>query len=326
MPAGRRARVVITDQTFPDLAEEKRIAAETGAELVVREDVVAEAEVAALTAGADVVMLAYAQITDAVLAGLAPGATVIRYGIGYETIDVEAATRHGVRVCNVPDYGADTVADHTVTLALAVLRRVAEHHAALTGSEDGWVTTTGLGPVPAVSDVTCGLVGTGQIGRRVAARLRAFGARVIAYDPYADPAAVAAEGIGLVSLEELLESADIVSVHAPLTPETRHLIDASAIAAMKETAILVNTARGALVDTRAAAEAVTAGRLGGLGLDVFESEPLEAGHPLRSAPRTLLTPHAAFYSERSLANLQLFAAEEMGRAVRGERLRCQLNR
>ncbi|WP_029089329.1 C-terminal binding protein [Brevibacterium album] len=326
MPAGRRARVVITDQTFPDLAEEKRIAAETCAELIVREDVVAEAEVAALTAGADVVMLAYAQITDAVLAGLAPGATVIRYGIGYETIDFEAATRHGVRVCNVPDYGADTVADHTVTLALTVLRRVTEHHAALTGSEDGWVTTAGLGPVPAVSDVTCGLVGTGQIGRRVAARLRAFGARVIAYDPYADPAAVAAEGIGLVSLEELLESADIVSVHAPLTPETRHLIDASAIAAMKDTAILVNTARGALVDTRAAAEAVTAGRLGGLGLDVFESEPLEAGHPLRSAPRTLLTPHAAFYSERSLANLQLFAAEEMGRAVRGERLRCQLNR
>ncbi|GAA2094037.1 C-terminal binding protein [Brevibacterium salitolerans] len=322
----RARRVVITDQSFPGLAHEERAAARAGAELVVRSDVTAEAEVAELTAGADVVMLAYAEITDRVLAGLAEGATVIRYGIGYETIDVEAAARHGVRVCNVPDYGADTVADHTVMLALAVLRRVADYHARITASESGWVSATDLGPIAAVSDVTYGLVGTGQIGRKVAARVRAFGAEVIAYDPYADAEAVAAEGITLTDFDTLLECADIVSVHAPLTPETRHLIDARAMAAMKDSAILVNTARGALVDTRAAAEAVSAGRLGGLGLDVLESEPLEEGHPLRTAPRTLLTPHAAFYSERSLTNLQRFAAEEMERALRGESLRCQLRR
>jgi D-3-phosphoglycerate dehydrogenase len=160
----------------------------------------------------------------------------------------------------------------------------------------------------------------------VARRIRAFGATVVAYDPYADAQAVAEDGIELRPLDQVLEHADIVSVHAPLTPETHHLIDAQALAAMKDSAILVNTARGALVDTVAAAQAVTEGTIGALALDVMESEPLEADHPLRTAPRTMLTPHAAFCSERSMANLQLFASQEMGRALRGEPLRCQLNR
>jgi D-3-phosphoglycerate dehydrogenase len=154
----------------------------------------------------------------------------------------------------------------------------------------------------------------------VARRIRAFGATVVAYDPYADAQAVAEDGIELRPLDQVLEHADIVSVHAPLTPETHHLIDAQALAAMKDSAILVNTARGALVDTVAAAQAVTEGTIGALALDVMESDPL------RTAPRTMLTPHAAFCSERSMANLQLFASQEMGRALRGEPLRCQLNR
>jgi D-3-phosphoglycerate dehydrogenase len=239
---------------------------------------------------------------------------------------VEAATRLGVRVCNVPDYGADTVADHTVALALTSLRRIADYHAAIVDGPDGWIHAAQIGRIPAVSDVVYGLIGTGQIGRKVARRIRAFGATVVAYDPYADAQAVAEDGIELRPLDQVLEHADIVSVHAPLTPETHHLIDAQALAAMKDSAILVNTARGALVDTVAAAQAVTEGTIGALALDVMESEPLEADHPLRTAPRTMLTPHAAFCSERSMANLQLFASQEMGRALRGEPLRCQLNR
>lgn len=318
-------RVVITEQSFPHLDEEQAAARAEGAELIIGDGVLDEDAVADLTAGADVVLLAYAPITERVLAGLAPGATVIRYGIGFETIDVEAATRLGVRVCNVPDYGADTVADHTVALALASLRRIADYHAEVTG-ENGWIHAAQIGQIPAVSDVVYGLVGTGQIGRKVARRIGAFGATVIAHDPYADAEAVAADGITLTDLDDVLARADILSIHAPLSPETHHIIDAAALAAMKDTAIVVNTARGALLDTRAAAEAVSAGRIGALALDVMESEPLEADHPLRTAPRTLLTPHAAFYSTRSMANLQLFAAQEMGRALRGEPLRCQLNR
>lgn len=319
-------RVVITDHEFPDLSVERRIAEEAGAHLDVHEDVRAASEVAELVDGADVVMLAYAEMTDEVLARLADGATVIRFGIGVDSVDVEAATRHGVRVCNVPDYGADTVADHTVALALASVRRLADYHAEIVKGEAGWIAAPSLGAIPAVSDLSYALVGTGQIGRKVAARLRAFGATVIAYDPYVKPGALDDEGIEIVDLPELWERADVVSLHAPLTPETRHIVGAEAIAALKDTAIIVNTARGGLLDTRAAAEAVIAGTLGGLGLDVFEDEPLDEGHPLRRAPRTILTPHAAYYSTRSLANLQLYAAEEMGRALRGEELRAQVNR
>lgn len=319
-------RVVITDHEFPDLSVERRIAEEAGAHLDVHEYVRAASEVAELVDGADVVMLAYAEMTDEVLARLADGATVIRFGIGVDSVDVEAATRHGVRVCNVPDYGADTVADHTVALALAAVRRLADYHAEIVKDEAGWIAAPSLGAIPAVSDLTYALVGTGQIGRKVAARMRAFGASVIAYDPYVTPGALDDEGIEVVDLPELWERADVVSIHAPLTPETRHIVGAEAIAALKDTAIIVNTARGGLLDTQAAAEAVIAGTLGGLGLDVFEDEPLEEGHPLRRAPRTILTPHAAYYSTRSLANLQLYAAEEMGRALRGEELRAQVNR
>lgn len=320
------ARVVITDHEFPSLVEEKRIAAQCGAVLDAHEDVIEQEEVAFLVAGADVVLLAYAQITESVLAQLAPGATVIRYGIGYDTIDVAAASRLGVKVCNVPDYGADTVADHTVALALASVRRLADYHAEVVSSPSGWIPAPTIGTVPAISDLTYGLVGTGQIGRKVAARIRAFGANVIAYDPYVRGRVLADEGIEVVSFDELCARSDVLSIHAPLTPETRHIVGEDAIAALKNSAIIVNTARGPLLDTRAAAEAMAEGRLGGLALDVFEGEPLEDGHPLREAPRTILTPHAAYYSSRSLANLQLYAAEEMGRALRGEALRAQINR
>jgi D-3-phosphoglycerate dehydrogenase len=319
-------RVVITDHEFPALADEHRIAEQNGAELEDHSSLTTPAEVIPAIEGADVVLLAYADMCDDVLAHLAEGATVIRYGIGYDTIDVEAATRRGIRVCNVPDYGADTVADHTIALALASVRHIPEYHSIVSQEPDGWIPAPEEGPIPAISDLTYALVGTGQIGRKVAARIRAFGAQVIAYDPYADAEKLAPEGITLVGLDEIWERADVVSVHAPLTPETRHIVGSDAISKLKSTAVIVNTARGALVDTRAAAEAVTSGDLGGLALDVFEGEPLESGHPLRQAPRTILTPHAAYYSTRSLANLQLYAAEEMGRALRGERLRAQVNR
>lgn len=313
-------RVIITDHDFPAVADEHRIAEECGAEFEVLR-VTEASEVAEATTGADVLIVGNAAIDETVSAGLADGATVIRY----DSIDVDAASAHGVRVCNIPDYGADTVADHTVMLMLAVLRRVRDFTAKLT-TEDGWMWPPEIGEIPAVADCVVGLVGTGQIGRKVAARIRAFGATVIAYDPYADAAALKEEGIELTSLDEVLAKADILSIHAPLTPETKHIVNAESIGTMKDTAVIVNTARGGLIDTVAAAEAVTAGRLGGLGIDVYETEPLEAGHPLRSAPRTLLTPHAAYYSARALKNLQLFAAEEMGRALRGETLRCQVNR
>ena len=319
-------KVVITDHEFGDVIEERRIANESNASFEVYDDVKDPAEVARITQGADVVLLCYAQITEEVLKGLAPNAPVIRYGMGYDTIDVDAATRLGVRVCNVPDYGADTVADHTVMLALASIRRLQAYDSALKASDDGWIPAPEIGKIPAMSDVTFGLLGIGQIGRKVASRVQAFGARVIAYDPYVSQDALEGTNITLADLDEFLAESDAISLHAPLFPSTHHIINAEAIARMKNSAVLINTARGPLIDTEAAIQAIEENRLGGLALDVFETEPLEAGSKLRQLDRVLLTPHAAYYSERSLANLQLFAAEEMGRALKGEALRCQVNR
>jgi D-3-phosphoglycerate dehydrogenase len=223
-----------------------------------------------------------------------------------------------VRVANVPDYGVDTVADHTVALLLAGLRRVVEYDHAIRTA--GWVGPTELGAVHSLSQTTIGLIGTGRIGLQVAARLAPFGCRVVAYDPFA-PASVFGERLASVDLFTLLTTSDAVSLHCPLTADTRHLIDRQALSTMKPGAVLVNTSRGGLVDTDAVVAALDDGRLRAAALDVFETEPLAADSPLRTHPRTILTPHAAFYSTGSLQNLQRLAAAEAGRALRGEPLR-----
>ena len=318
-------RVVITDHEFASVDAEEAAVRDNGAELVVG-STRDEQKVAELTAGADVVILAYAPITDRVLSGMAENATVIRYGVGYDTVDVEAATRRGVRVCNVPDYGAETVADHTVMLALATLRRAVPYDQRVREDEQGWIQAQQIGMIPALRDITYGLVGTGTIGLLVAERISAFGARILAYDPYAKEEALTDRDIERVELDDLLQRSDAISLHAPLTEETHHILDETALRRTQRGTILVNTARGALVDTSAAAALAKEGHLGGLGLDVFEKEPLPLDHPVREAPNTILTPHAAFYSTRALKNLQDYAAAEVGRALRGEPLRCQINR
>lgn len=314
-------KVVVTDYKFSSLEPEETAAASVGAEFSAHQ-VADETEAADVTHGADVLLVSQAPITSTVLQGLNAGATVIRYGIGVETVDLDAAQDLGVRVCNVPDYGAETVADHTVTLVLTSLRRIPEFDQAM--RSEGWILPGQTEPIRSLAEMTYGLVGIGQIGRLVAERIRPFGPRIIAHDPFADPTAAEDLGIELVELFELLSDADVISLHAPLTPSTHHLLNYAALTSTKPGTIVVNTARGALVDTRAAAELANSGHLGGLAFDVYEKEPLEPDHPLRTARRTILTPHAAFYSERSVRNLQRLAAEEMVRALRGKPLRCEL--
>ncbi|MDR8019982.1 C-terminal binding protein [Nesterenkonia aerolata] len=315
--------VVVTDHKFSSLERERTIAEQAGASFTVHQ-ATTEDELLQITQGADVLLVSQAPITAQVLSGLAPEATVVRYGIGVETVHLDAARRLGVRVCNVPDYGAETVADHTITLALASIRRIVEFDHLVRTSKGGWVHAGQTEPIPSLSEMTVGLIGVGQIGTMVARRFQAFNSRVIAADPYADPRLLAEASIELAEMPELLAQADLISLHTPLTPDTHHLLNEETVSRTKEGAILVNTARGGLVDTVAAADLVSRGHLGALAFDVFDPEPLGADHPLREAPRTILTPHAAFYSERSVRNLQRLAAEEMGRALRGETLRCEV--
>jgi D-3-phosphoglycerate dehydrogenase len=264
----------------------------------------------------------FAPITGAVLERLAPEALVIRYGIGVDNVDLDAARRLGVSVANVPDYGSDTVADHAAASLLALLRRIPHYDRAI--REDGWTRPTDVGPVAGFGSTTVGLVGTGRIGLALASRLARFGMQVVAHDPYADAERAAEAGVRLVGLDELLTSSHAVSLHAPLTDETRHLINAETLARMRSGAVLVNTARGGLVDSAALAESLERGHLAGAALDVTDPEPLPLDSPLRTAPGVVLTPHAAFYSDDSLAALQRLAAEEAGRHLAGQPLRCRV--
>ncbi len=315
-------RIVVTDHAFGDLRYEQQMAAELGAELA-EFDATTEAEAIEAVRAADIAIVNFAPMTADALAVMNPNAVVVRYGIGFDNVDLDAASALGISVCNVPDYGADTVADHAVTLILMLARKVVQFDRAL--SEGRWISPTELAPVHASTQTTVGLLGTGRIGLAVAKRLRPFGFEVIAYDPFAEPAVVGEFGVTLVGLDELFERSNVLSLHAPATETTHLVVNAENLAKMPFGAILVNTSRGALVDESAVLAALNSGQLAGVGLDVFYPEPLAADHGLRAHPHAILTPHAAFYSEQSLQNLQKLAAEEAGRAGRGEPLRCRVN-
>lgn len=314
-------RVVVTDHAFKHLEHEQAVARDAGAEFrwfqCTEED-----ETAAAVQGADVVFTNFAPITPKVLEAMQPSSTVIRYGIGYDNVDVDEATRLGVAVANVPDYGVQTVADHAAACILALCRRL-PLYTDLVRRHD-WARPGDVGTLPALTSLTVGFVGFGRIARATQERLRAFGFAFIACDPVLTATEVA--GVELVSLDELGRRSHVVSLHAPSTDATRGLVDDHFLALLPPGAVIVNTARGSLVDTAALARALTSGSLAGAALDVTDPEPLPANSPLRTMPNVLLTPHAAFYDEASLDRLQRLASEEAGRALRGEPLRSPVNR
>lgn len=314
-------RVVVTDQWFGGVEREARTARRFGAQFS-EHACRTEDETREAVAGASVVFVNFAPMTRKVLQALASGAVVIRYGIGVDNVDVEAARELGVAVANVPDYGSETVADHAAACLLALLRRLPQYDNTI--RSEGWCSPTSIAQIPGFSSVTVGLVGTGRIGLALHARLQPFGFQVIAHDPYANPALIEERGLPLLDLPDLLATSHAVSLHAPLTDETHHLIDAKALRRMRPGAVIVNTSRGGLVDAEALADALEEGHLSGAALDVFEPEPLAADSRLRSLAQVILTPHAAFYSADSLAKLQQLAAEEAARALAGQELRCRV--
>jgi D-3-phosphoglycerate dehydrogenase len=254
---------------------------------------------------ADALIVQWAPVTAAVLDAAPRCRFVSRLGIGYEMIDVAAATRRGVAVANTPDYCVGEVAAHTLAMALWLVRGLGRFDAAVRAGQ--WAAATAYPAAARPADTVIGVVGLGRIGTQVATQAEAFGFNVVGHDPYAAPGG----GVRLTSLEDLLRSSHLVTLHAPLTAETRHLIRADTIALMRPGALLVNTCRGGLIDEPAVAAALRAGRLAGVALDVFETEPLPAESPLRSLPNVLLSPHAAWYSPASLAELPVRAAQQV---------------
>lgn len=313
--------VVITDYTFPSLDIERGLLSSVGA--VLRDyQAKDEQEVIEALRGAEVVLTQFAPIGRRAIEALGPGATVIRYGVGVDNIDLEAAQERGVNVAYVPDYCIDEVADHTVASLLALLRKlkILDHQV----RAGRWDPVKVAKPLLPFRETLVGFVGLGRIGRGVLERLRVFGFQFVVHDPYLSPDDTTELGIESAELNEMLAKVDALSLHVPLTSDTHHLVDAERLSRMKSTAVVVNTARGALIDANALAEALRRGTLAGAALDVFETEPLPGDSPLRNSPNILLSPHVAWYSEDSLPRLQRLAAEEAVRALLGEPLRCPI--
>lgn len=268
---------------------------------------------------ANVIFTNFAPLGRDLLSLASPGAAVIRYGVGVDNVDLAAAAELGLRVANVPDYGANVVADHAALLTGMLVRHVPQfdrrmHEGAEPGADE-------FGPVRSLESLTVGLVGAGRIAQLTATRLQAFGLRVIAADPFADEAPLASQGIRLVGNDELFAESDVISLHAPLTAQTKHLLDDDAFARMRDGAFVVNTARGGLIDTDALVRALDSGRVAGAALDVTEPEPLPPDSTLRTRDNVILTPHVAFYSAESMERLQTLAVDEGRRVLRGEPLR-----
>jgi len=236
---------------------------------------------------------------------------IARWGVGFDAIDVAAATRHGVPVCTAVGANHEAVADYAVALMCALQRGLLQNHRLITSG--AWRTEFR----PGLWQATVGIVGLGRIGRAVARRCRGFEMTILAFEPLPDPGFVREHGIELVPLDELLRRADLVTLHCPASAENRHLINRERLALMKPSAYIINTARGALVDEAALYEALTTGRLAGAGLDVFEREPLTAS-PLFALDNALLSPHLAGVDETSEAAMANRAIDAILAVRRGE--------
>ena len=308
MSADKRPLIVHADaRPGSRLSEERLGMGDLDYELVATEASSEDALIANVR-DADVVLVAGAQITRRVLENLPRCRSVVRYGIGLDSVDLEAATDHSIVVAHVLDFCTEEVSNHAIALLLALARKLPTlHQDAVAGRwrrEHAWR----LAPV---HGQTLGIVGFGNIGRAVGRKALAFGLRVLAHDPYCDPKAAGETGVKLTSLDELLAEADYVSLHTPLTAETRHLIGAAELKAMKPTAVLINTARGPVVDEPALVEALASGEIAAAGLDVFEEEPLPADSPLGRLENVVLTPHVGSVSPEAMRQLR----QEVGRAA-----------
>ena len=267
------------------------------------------------SAAADAVLLgARFQFDRERLALLGRCRVIVRYGAGVDNVDLAAAHERGVVVSCVPDYCVEEVSNHAIALLLALHRQLVGYDQAFRAGSAAIDTSH---PIPRLSSLTLGIVGFGRIGREVGRKAKALGLNVAAFDPLVQPASIRAAEAEPSGLVELMRAADVVSLHVPLTSETRNLIDAGRIAGMRHGALLINVGRGGLVDEVALADALHTGQLGGAGIDVTSVEPLPAGHPLFRAPNVILTPHVAWYSTGAQRELQTKAAEEVARVLTG---------
>uniref|UniRef100_A0A7C2K2C9 C-terminal binding protein n=1 Tax=Schlesneria paludicola TaxID=360056 RepID=A0A7C2K2C9_9PLAN len=313
-----RYRVLITDRAWPDTSVEQRVLSTVDA-VVIEPAGTDESALIAAAADVDAIATNWANVTDAVLRAATKCRIVARLGIGVDNIAIPTATERGIPVTNVPDYCVAEVADHALGLLLACARRIGFFHQRTKRGEYNLQAAT---PMRRLSTQTLGLFGLGHIGRAVATRAQALGLTVIAHTASGFDHGT---GCRMVSFEDLLSDTDFLSLHAPLTDSTRRVFDAAAFSRMKPTAYLINTSRGGLIDEAALWQALQEDRLAGAALDVFDPEPPDLSQPLFQDERVIVTPHAAFVSEESLAQMRTQAMEEIAAVLSNRRPRNVIN-
>lgn len=314
--------VVVTDHDFDDLSTERSILSDVATVCDYTADIGKTDVDASTLRDADAILNLRASLDVERVSALENCRVIARYGIGVDNVAVDAATECGIPVTNVPGYCIEEVATHATTLGMSLLRGLKPYDTSVAAGD--W-SRDAIGKIRRVSELTVGIVGYGTIGRAVGKRTAAFGADVVASDPYLKPADLADDPATLVSFEQALEDAHLVSIHSPLTDETRGLFDADAFGRMRDDAYLVNVARGPIVNDEALASALDDGDIAGAGLDVFPDEPPAADHPLRDRPDVVATPHVAWYSREANDERRRTAAEIVRAALNGESLENVVN-
>lgn len=312
---GKHVNVLITDYAWESLEPERKILSKVGADLVVAPSG-QEEELIELAKEVDAILTCWAKVTRKVVKMAKRCKVIGRYGIGVDNIAVEEATRVGIIVTNVPAYCIDEVSDHAMALLLGCARKISFYDRAIKKGQ--WNSQSG-NQMFRLRKKTLGLIGFGKIGRAVVPKAKAFGLHIIVFDPYISDKDAADYGVRLTPFDELLKSADFISVHVPLTGSTHKLIDEKAFRKMKNTACLINTSRGAVVDTEALVRAIKENWIAGAGLDVLPQEPPDTNDPLLNQDRVILTPHTAFRSVESLLDLQRTAANQVACVLLAEK-------
>jgi len=311
-------KIAITDYSFPSLEIEENILLPPGHEIVAWKERKSAVELPTLVADADAVITQFAPVNADVIASMQRAKVIVRYGIGVDNVDLEAARARGIPVCNVPDYCIDEVADQTLAFLLATTRQVVPN--AVRNREGRWGLATPLDQMRALRDMTVGIVGFGRIGREVVARLRAFKCQVLVHDPVVAAAEIELACAKSVALNELLSQSDAISLHCPSMAKTRGMINRDSLAMMKRGVILINVARGDLVDPAALTEALRSGHVSAAALDVFAPEPIPSDHPILKMDNVIVASHIASCSVPAVRKLRETAANLAAMALRGEKL------
>lgn len=285
-----------------------------------------EPEVLAKIADADMIVVNMVRFTDSLLAGLKNCRVLIRHGIGYDNVDVAACTRRGILFAYQPDYCKEDVAEHAIALIFACARKIVRGRRTLEeSSARGQWDFSGLFPIRRLDGKTLGVLGVGRIGSRVCRKLKSFGFRILGCDPYLTPERRREIGIEFVDHDTLFRKSDYLTVHTPLTDETRHIVNARTLGLMKPTAYLVNTSRGPMVDADALAEALRENRIAGAAIDVFDVEPPPPSHPFFALENCILSPHIGWASEEAGWEIRRSILDDLLAVAAGRPARCVVN-